>query len=266
MDSVIRNGDVSVLPTHLDIPGAGTLVFNSYVIHAKQPMLVDTGLGFERDGFVEALRSVIEPADLRWIWLTHDDSDHAGNLQTIMELAPQAQLVTHALGALRISTWWPIPLERVHAIALGDRVDIGDRSLRAVRPPTFDNPMSTGIFDERTRTLFSVDAFGAILPRAVANIDDLTAEELTGAMMAWATFDSPWLHYSDRARFGQVTDALRGLDPSCIFSSHLPAATGRLDAFLDVLEAVPDAEPFVPPGADAFRQIVAALRAGAPPS
>jgi flavorubredoxin len=261
MDKVIRVGDVSVLPTHLDIPGAGTLLVNSYVLHAQQPMLIDAGLAFERDSFVDTLRSVIDPAELRWVWLTHDDNDHTGNLEAIMDLAPDAELVTHALGALRMSTWWPVPLERVHAVSLGEQFDVGDRTLRALRPPTFDNPMSTGIFDERTRTLFSVDSFGALLPNAVESIDDLTSEQITGGMIGWATFDAPWLHYTDVTRFGRAISELRQLDPSCIFSSHLPAATGRLEAFIDILAAVPDADPFVAPDAAAFRQIAAALRA-----
>ena len=51
---------------------------------------------------------------------------------------------------------YALPLERVYAMAPGDALDIGDRKLHAVRPVTFDNPMSLGIFDDRTSTLFSV--------------------------------------------------------------------------------------------------------------
>ena len=29
---------------------------------------------------LEALWSMVDPNDLRWILLTHDDNDHAGNL------------------------------------------------------------------------------------------------------------------------------------------------------------------------------------------
>src|SRR4051812_46537766 len=135
--------DVHVLPTDLVVPGVGTIPVYSYVLLSREPVLIDTGLGIDSPAFVDALRSVIDPAELRWIWLTHDDSDHTGSLQTLMELAPNAKLATHGLGALRMSTWFPLPLDRVHALALGDQLDVGDRTLRAVRPPTFDNPMTT---------------------------------------------------------------------------------------------------------------------------
>jgi len=261
MDSSYQVGtDVWVLPSHLDVPGAGTLLINSFVLRSEQPVLIDTGLGIDGPAFIDAVAAVVDLADLEWIWLTHDDADHTGGLAAIMELAPNARLATHGLGALRISSWSPLPLDRVHALALGDRIDVGDRTLRAVRPPTFDNPMSTGIIDESTATWFSVDCFGAILPGAVHDLGELSGEELTGGMTAWATFDSPWTRMVDRRLFARTLDEVRRLDPARILSSHLPPATGRLEQFLGLLASVPDAPPFEAPDAAAFAQIVAALQ------
>lgn len=260
MDQPFRaSDDVHVLPSHLDVPGVGTIPLNSFVLLSQQPVLVDAGIGSDTPEFVEALRSVIDPAELRWIWLTHDDSDHTGALPTLMELAPNAKLATHGLGALRMSTWWPVPLDRVHALSIGDQVDVGDRMLRAVRPPTYDNPMSTGIYDERTSTLFAVDSFGAILPAPMESLDGLPEEALVGGMVAWATFDSPWTHLADRSRFGDALDQVRKLDPKLVLSSHLPPAAGRVEQLLKVVEQVPDADPFVAPDAAAFREMVAGL-------
>jgi flavorubredoxin len=261
MDQPYRAGeDVTVLPTHLDIPGVGTLLVNTFVLHSAQPVLIDTGLASEADDFIDALRSVIDPSDLAWVWITHDDADHTGALQAVMELAPRARLATHALSALRMSTWWPTPLERVHALALGDRIDAGDRTLVALRPPTFDNPTTTGLFDESTSTLFAVDAFGAILPGAVTDLNDVAEDELVGGMVAWATFDSPWTRLVDRTLFGEALDEVRRMDPATVLTSHLPPVTGRVDQLLKVISTVPDAEPFVPPDAAAFQEIVAQLQ------
>jgi flavorubredoxin len=155
--------------------------------------------------------------------------------------------------------WWPLPLERVHALRPGDRLDVGDRTLHALRPPTYDNPMSTGIFDERTATLFAVDSFGAILPHGSQDIDDFSEEEVVGGMVAWATFDSPWTHLSDRALFARSLDVVRALEPERVLPSHLPPTIGRVDQLLQVVRSVPDAEPFVPPDAEEFAQIAAAI-------
>lgn len=258
--------DVTVLPSHLDVPGVGTLLVNSFVLKAEQPVLIDTGLAVDSDAFLEGLGSIIDPRDLRWIWITHDDADHTGALPALMEAAPNARLATHPLGALRMTTWFPLDLERVHAVSPGAEIDAGDRTLRAVMPPTFDNPTSTALHDESTSTLFCVDAFGAILPSAVTDLDEITEEELIGGMTAWATFDSPWTHLTDRSRFGQVLDGVRALGPQRVLSSHLPPAIGRLDQLLKIVSAVPDADPFQAPDAAAFAQIAAALAAGPPPA
>jgi hypothetical protein len=254
------SADVHVLPTHLPIPGAGFLPINAFVLHAEEPVLVDTGLGVESDDFVDALASVIDPTAIRWIWLTHDDADHTGSIQRVMDLAPHARLVCHGLVAMRMSSWWPVPLERVHAIRPGDRLPVGDRTLRAVAPPLFDNPMSTGFLDEATGALFSVDSFGAFVPEPIERAEDVPAETLAGGMAGWALTDSPWTHLVDHARFGAVLDGVRALTPTSIFSSHLPAASGRsIDGFVEVLSTVPDADPVFGPSAEEFAAMLDAM-------
>ncbi|HEX2193306.1 MAG TPA: MBL fold metallo-hydrolase [Acidimicrobiales bacterium] len=254
--------DVHVLPTSVPLPGVGVLPVNAYVLLAEEPVLIDSGLGFDGDQFVEALTSIVDPRALRWVWLTHDDGDHTGNLQRVLDLAPDARLVTHAFSALRMSSWWPVPLNRVHAIRVGDRLPVGDRTLRAVAPPLYDNPMSTGLLDEATGALFSVDSFGALLPEATQDAAEVPHDILAGGMQAWATADSPWAHIVDRRHFGQVLDGVRRLQPTQILSSHLPAASGTsLERFIQVLESVPDAHPAVAPDNVEFAQMLAAMTA-----
>ncbi|HEV2810984.1 MAG TPA: MBL fold metallo-hydrolase [Acidimicrobiales bacterium] len=254
--------DVHVLPNSQALPGLGVLPVNAYVLLAEEPVLVDAGIGPDGDEFVDALSSILDPRTLRWIWLTHDDADHTGSLRRVLDMAPSARLVTHAFCALRMSSWWPVPLERVHAIRVGDRLPVGDRTLRAVAPPLYDNPMSTGLLDEATGALFSVDSFGAILPEPSQDAAEVPQDALAGGMRAWAAADSPWTHVVDRQQFGQVLDGVRRLQPTRIFSSHLPAASGTsLERFLDVLESVPDAEPAVAPSHQEFAHMLAALTA-----
>jgi len=257
--------DVHVLPNNLALPGVGVLPVNAYVLLAEEPVLIDTGIGTDGEDFIDALSSIIDPAALRWVWLTHDDADHTGNIQRVFQLAPDARLATNAFSALRMATWWPVPFDRVHAIRTGDRLAVGDRTLRAVPPPLYDSPLSIGLLDEATGALFSVDSFGALLPEATQDAAEVPLAALTGGMQAWATSDSPWAHLVDRQRFGQVLDRVRRLQPTHIFSSHLPAASGTsLERFLQVLESVPDAEPAVAPNHEEFAMMLAAMMATQP--
>src|SRR3954471_22066237 len=136
--------DVTVLHDQAEIPGLGVLPVNAFVLHAEQPVVVDTGLGLPDRDFVAELAAVIDPADVRWIWLTHPDRDHTGGLFDLLMAAPRARVVTTFLGMGILSTERPLPLDRVLLLNPGQSMSAGDRELRAFRPPLFDNPATVG--------------------------------------------------------------------------------------------------------------------------
>ena len=57
--------DIDVLTSNFPVPGFGLIPINAFVLHAAEPVLVDTGAVVESDEFMTALRTVIDPADLR---------------------------------------------------------------------------------------------------------------------------------------------------------------------------------------------------------
>ena len=93
-----RIGDVTVLNDYAPVPGFGGappfLPVNAFVLHAQQPVVIDTGLSTTEKDFVAALAQVLDPADVRWIWITHPDRDHTGGLWKLLQAAPQARLIT----------------------------------------------------------------------------------------------------------------------------------------------------------------------------
>src|SRR4030042_3316790 len=145
---------VEVLPAHFPIPGAGFLPVNAFVIKAREPVLVDTGMGIDSEEFMKALESIIDPQDLKWVWITHDDADHIGNIQKVLEASPMARLAANALSVLRMSTAWSVPMHRVYWLNPGDRIRVGDRELTAIRPPLFDNPTPSGLYDDKSEAFF----------------------------------------------------------------------------------------------------------------
>jgi flavorubredoxin len=259
MDIVLRpHPDIYALPSYFPLPGEGFLPVNAFLLLAKEPVLVDTGLAFESEAFLDGLRKVIDPQEISWVWLTHDDADHTGSIQQVLELAPNARLATNAMSALRLSTVWPVPMDRLYAINPGESLEVGDRTLTAAVPPLFDNPLSTGFRDGKTGAFFSVDSFGAVVPGPAEKAEDIPEDQLRLGMVAWATSDSPWAHLVDHSKFGQVLNRVRELNPTMILSSHLPpAAGGSLDTFLHALASVPDAEPFRAPNQAELEQMLA---------
>ena len=258
MDKPYQIGaDTIILPSHFPIPGMGFLPCNAYVIKAAEPVLVDTGLGIDSEEFMKALASVIDPQDLKWVCITHDDADHLGSIQKVLEAAPNALLATNAVTALRMSTSWQVPMNRVYCLNPGESISVGDRKLTAFKPPLFDNPTTIGFYDDRSSAVYSADLFGAILPSPAPNLDEVSEEALAQGQVLWATVDAPWIHFTDQNKFRSRLDAFRQAAPGMIFSSHLPPAQGKTEQFLRTLATAPNAEPFVPPNQAALEQIMA---------
>lgn len=252
---------VTALADPHEVPGIGYLPVNAFVLHAAEPVVVDTGLSLADRHFVEDLAAVVDPADVRWIWLTHPDRDHTGGLFDLLVAAPQAKVVTTFLGMGILSTERPLPLDRVHLLNPGQSLDVGDRELRAFRPPLFDSPCTTGFQETATGTVFSSDCFGAPLPsHALALADDVRAvpaDDLRAGQLLWAAVDSPWVHVVDRGAFEQSIEPLRAMAPSAVLSTHLPPAIGCTDALLDVLRRTPGADPFTGPDQRALEEMLA---------
>lgn len=238
--------DTHLLPACVPLPGLGVLAINAYLVRAREPVLLDTGIGALRDGFLRALRSLIDPAELRWIWLTHADADHVGNLREVLAEAPHVRIVTNYLGVGKLGLQ-QMPLDRVYLLNPGQSLDLGDRRLVAHRPPVFDAPETMAVFDTRTRHLFSSDCFGAVLQRPAATAQEIEARCLQEGMALWAGIDAPWLHHLSAGQLDANCSPLRDLRPSRILSSHLPPATGLDDRLYMALQTARQNEPFVGP-------------------
>jgi flavorubredoxin len=257
--------DIDVLTSSFPIPGFGLIPVNAFVLHGSEPLLVDTGTMVERDEFMAALRTVVDPADLRWIWLTHTDFDHIGSLSSLLAENPQLRVITTFLGVGILSLVDPLPLDRVNFVNPGEQITVGDRTLTAFKPPAFDNPSTTGFVDDRSGALFTSDCFGALLQAVPEDAAELSEAELREGQVFWATVDAPWLHKVDRAAFARELDQLRRIDPAMVLSSHLPAAPGGMtDRLIASLEAAPGATPFVGPDQAGLEQILAELTAAGP--
>jgi len=254
--------DIDVLSLYFPIPGFGQLPINAFVLKAQEPLLVDTGAPLDgagadaTAGFMAALRQVIDPADLRWIWLSHADMDHVANVHQILAEAPQARVVTTFLTVGRMSVFHPLPMDRVYLLNPGQSLDLGDRTLTSVKPPSFDAADTAGFYDSKSRAFFSADCFGALLSGPAQAAADIPPEKRQAGQLLWATLDAPWLHGVDATKFAANLDRIRQMDPEWILSSHLPPAHRMTEQLLGVLAAAPAAAPFVGPDQAALERML----------
>jgi len=254
--------DISVLTSDFEIPGYGLVPINAFVIKGSEPVLVDTGTMVESDEFMATLRTVIDPGDLRWIWLTHTDFDHIGSLHRLLAENRQLRVITTFLGVGIMNLFAPLPMDRIHLVNPGEKISVGDRTFTAVKPPVFDNPSTTGLYDDKSRVFFSSDCFGALLQSVPQNAADLSDDDLHAGQIFWATVDSPWLHKVDSDALATELNLIRRMEPAMVLSSHLPAAPGHMiERLLASLAAAPSAQPFVGPNQEGLEQMLKAMTA-----
>src|SRR3954470_1604046 len=117
---------------------AGPGVFlpvNTMVIRGAQPIIVDTGAPIHRQSVLDQVFSLVDPAEVRWIYLSHDDGDHTGALHEMLAMCPNATLVVNFFITERLALEKELPLERMIWLGPNDVLDAGDRKLHLVVPP-----------------------------------------------------------------------------------------------------------------------------------
>jgi flavorubredoxin len=234
-----------VIPWALEAPPVGHFPMNSMIIRGAEPVLVDTGAPAVRAQWLEAAWSVVDPLDVKWVFLTHDDRDHAGNLLPVLAACPNATLLTTWFSIGRMAEEWETPISRCRFVNEGDTIDVGDRTLVAKRPPLYDNPTTRALFDPKTHVAWSVDTFATNLPAPMPDIGELTDDEFRDGQFFGGRLLSPWYTLLDVGKFRAVVDDFQRLGAEVVAGCHSPVLHGRrvAEAF-DLLRQLPDVPPW----------------------
>jgi flavorubredoxin len=253
------SADIVVLPYHEPAGPLGFLPIHAYLIKGKEPILVETGLYTHTDAFLESLWAEVEPDELRWVMISHEDMDHAGSLEPILTAAPRARVVCSFLAMLKYGRPGLTTPERVLIATPGHALTVGGRRFRVIRPPVYDSSASVGFLDEQTGSLFSADSFGGLVPRPTADVNAIGAAYIEGSTI-FMSANSAWLHDIDRDTFRRNVDAVRTLDPEVVLPSHGAPLEGRINELCDHLESLPGTEPFRFPDDAGFRVMLEEMR------
>lgn len=258
--------DTFVIQAAMGAPGAPQVVhMNSMVIRAAEPVVVDTGCAVHRDTYLEDLFSLVDPADVRWVFITHDDSDHYGNLAAVLEACPQATVVgTWFLGERLAAEGLVPPPTRWRWVADGETFTAGDRTLAAVRPPLYDSPTTRGLFDPTTGVYWASDCFATPVPRPMPFVEELDAEAWAGGFTTFQAWNSPWAAMVDRDRYAAECARLEALGVTAIATAHGPTvARGQVGRAFELLRSVPDVEAPPQPGQPLLDEIIRGMAGGA---
>lgn len=183
-------GPVEVAPgiVAIDTRMAGLArVTSAYLVRAEEPALVETGPSTSAHAVRRGLRELgVGPHDLAHIAVTHIHLDHAGGVGTLARAFPSATVWVHERGAPHLADPTrlvastarvygeermralfgevePVPADRIRALADGDRLPLGGRSLEALYTPGHASH-HLALQDGATGSVFVGDALGVHLP------------------------------------------------------------------------------------------------------
>jgi flavorubredoxin len=244
-------------------PALGQPLFvylNSMIIRGAEPMIVDTGTPANREQWLKDAFSIVEPEDVRWVFLSHDDVDHTGNLDQVMDACPNARLVCNWAMVERHTNCFEFPLARCRWIMDGDTLDIGDRQLLARRPPVYDSPTTRGLFDPTTGVYWSVDTFATPLPDPEMGVADLDPEFWDEGMALFAMGAvSPWLSLVDERKYARYVDQVEGLDITTVAACPSPVIEGPfIEKAFARIRQLPSIDPPPMPDQSVLDEIIAA--------
>jgi flavorubredoxin len=218
---------------------------NTLVVRGAEPMLVDTGAALVEPEWLERTFELVDPSDVRWVFLSHDDVDHVGNLDEVLRRCPQATLVTNWFTIERMSGGGELlPLERVRILNPGDSLVTADRTFTASVPPTYDSPTTRGLLDTSTGVYWAADSFAVGVPHEVERAGELEMAPFRDSFLQAQRMLSPWLQWVDPDRYAAHVGSLRRCGVSAAVGAHGPVFDGaRMEAAFDLFELLPTLAP-----------------------
>jgi flavorubredoxin len=252
--------DTYLIPNLMPAEPGTYVPINSMVILAEEPVVVDTGAPLFREQVLDNISSVVDLDDVRWIFLSHDDCDHLGNMHAILERAPKAQIVTNFFSNERaaLEPDRVMPITRQVWLDEGSSFDAGDRRLHLFRPPVFDGPTTRGLYDERTGVMWAVDSFAAMTTGAVYEAPDLPSDLYDETFTLFNSMISPWHQWLSPERYGRHVDSVETIGATTIASAHGPVLRGAfISGAFDRVRALAGQPRIQPPGQETLDELVA---------
>lgn len=226
------------------------------IVDRGRAAFVDTGVNNSVPLLLAALEQKdVDVADVDYVFLTHVHLDHAGGAGALMQRLPNARALLHPRGAphmvdpsrlvagseavygkesvrLMYGEIVAIPEERVHVVADGEEVMLGDRALtclftegHARHHYCLADPSSDGVF--------TGDSFGV----SYREFDTAAGEFI---------FPTTTPVHFDPAEAHKAIDRIMALGPSCLYLTHYSRVAGlprladdmhrRIDGFVDIAE------------------------------
>lgn len=134
--------------------------YNSYLIRDEKIALIDANYANFSEVLVEKISAEIDPSKIDYIIAQHTEPDHTGSLGRLLDLCPNAEVVSTKIG----SRWLKEMLNRdfrSRVVEDGEDLSLGKRTLKFMAMPFWHWPDAMFTYVKEDGVLFSCDGFGA---------------------------------------------------------------------------------------------------------
>lgn len=151
----VADGIYRISTPFKELPGGFS--FNQYLIEDEEPLLFHTGPRGIAALTVEAVASVLDVKDLRFIGFSHFECDECGALADILRVAPNALPLCGQINAMVNGDCFDRP---PRVLADGETLSLGRHRVRWFDTPHLPHAWECGyLMEEHTSTLLCGDLF-----------------------------------------------------------------------------------------------------------
>jgi flavorubredoxin len=150
--------DIFRIHTPIQFPDGSWFSFNQYLVVDEEPLLFHTGPRKMFPRVSEAIARVLPLQRLRWVGLSHVESDECGAMNEFLAVAPQAEPLCGCIAAMVSMN--DLADRPPRALADGETLSLGRHTMRWFDTPHTPHSWECGLMmDTSTRTFFCGDLF-----------------------------------------------------------------------------------------------------------
>lgn len=151
--------------------------YNAYLIMADEVTLVDTVKAPFKDEMLARIRSVVDPAQIKYIISHHSEMDHSGSLMEVIDLIKPQKVFASVMGVKTLKELFHDQREII-PLKDGESLSLGNMELTFLETRMIHWPDSMFSYLACDRVLFSQDAFGMHLASLERFADEIPAATL----------------------------------------------------------------------------------------
>lgn len=213
------------------------LQFNHFLVKDDEPLLFHTGFKALFPQILEAVKTLIDPSQLRWISFSHFESDECGSLNQWLEASPSAQTISGIVGVLVNLNDFATRQPRI--MSVDEVLNTGKYRFRLYPTPHLPHGWDAAVlFEETNSTLLCSDLFHQIgKVKSLIDSEPVLIERVRNALSEYQK--GPFMNYQPYTQdTKRILKELSALKPKTLAIMHGSSFVGNCEQALLDLDSV----------------------------